>query len=48
MSQTLNGNIKNCYRKEKVKKIKKIKNKKNGTYNTFHGPLSLEWIDARY
>ena len=24
MSQTLNGNNKNCYRKEKVKKIKKV------------------------
>ena len=43
MSQTLNGNIKNCYRKEKVKK-----KKKNGTYNTFPGPLSQEWIDNRY
>ena len=40
MSQTLNGNVKNCYRKKKVKN--------NGTYNTFHGPLSQEWIDGRY
>ena len=40
MSQTLNGNIKNCYRKKKVTN--------NGTYNTFHGPLSQEWIDGRY
>ena len=27
MSQTLNGNVKNCYRKKKVKN--------NGTYSTF-------------
>ena len=46
MSQTLNGNIKNCYRKEKVKKNKK--NIKIGTYNTFPGPLPQEWIDGRY
>ena len=45
MPQTLNGDIKNCYRKEKVKEKKK---KKIGTYNTFHGPLSQEWIDGRY
>ena len=30
MSQTPNGNVKNCYRKKKIKN--------NGTYNTFHGP----------
>ena len=40
MSQTLNGNVKNCYRKKKVKN--------NGTYNTFHGQLSQEWTDGRY
>ena len=26
--------------------VKNVKN--NGTYNTFHGPLSQEWIDGRY
>ena len=40
MSQTLNINVNNCYRKKKVKN--------NGTYNTFHGPLSHELIDERY
>ena len=39
MSQTLNRNVKKCYRKKKVKN--------NGTYNTLHGPLSQEWIDGR-
>ena len=34
MSQTLNRNIKNCYRKKKAKN--------NGKYSTFHGPLSQE------
>ena len=24
------------------------KMKNDGTYNTFHGPLSQEWIDGRY
>ena len=22
--------------------------KKNGIYNTYHGPISQEWIDGRY
>ena len=29
-----------------LKIVKNVKN--NGTYNTFHGPLSQEWIDGRY
>ena len=29
-----------------LKIVKNVKN--NGTYNTFHGPLSQEWIDERY
>ena len=40
ISQSLNGNVKNFYRKKKVKN--------NGTYNTFHGPLSQEQIDGLY
>ena len=29
--------------------LKFVKNvKDNGTYNTFHGQLSQEWIDGRY
>ena len=40
MSQTLNGNVKNYYRKKKAKN--------SGTYNDTHGPLSKEWIDGRY
>ena len=40
MSQTLNRNVKNCYWKKNVKS--------NEEYNTFHGPLFLEWIDGRY
>ena len=39
-SQTLNRIIKNYYRKKKAKN--------NGTYNTFHEPLSQDWIDGRY
>ena len=40
MPRTLNGNVKNCYPKKKVKN--------NGAYNAFHGQLSQEWIDGRY
>ena len=40
MSQTLKESIKNYYQKKKVKD--------NGTYNTFQGPLSQEWIDGKY
>ena len=29
-----------------LKFVENVKN--NGTYNTFHGPLSQEWIDGRY
>ena len=32
--------LKNYYGKKKVQN--------NGTYNTFYGPLSEEWIDGRY
>ena len=39
MSQTLNGNDKNCYQKKKLKN--------NGTYNNFHGALSQEWVGGR-
>ena len=31
---------------EMLRFVKNVKN--NGTYNTFHGPLSQEWIDGRY
>ena len=31
---------------EMLRFVKNVKN--NGTYNTFHGPLSQEWIDERY
>ena len=40
MPQTLNENVKCCYRKKKVKN--------NVTSNTFHEPLPHEWIDGRY
>ena len=40
MSQTLNANVKNCYRKKEVKN--------NEKYSTFKGPISQEWIDGRY
>ena len=41
MSQTLNGNIKNCYRKEKVNKTYKYRERVNATSKTYQDGTNL-------